>query len=522
MSFRIEDVLQQSFNRHRDAIAIVDGDQTLSYQQLDERSSQVADVLRVAGLRRDDRVCLLTPKSADSISVVLGVLKAGGVYIPLDCASPAERISSMLVSCTPCWLVIDELHMALATQIFERSPQVMLQGTFELQHPFAFTASGRISSRAPRGVEADDPGPGDLAYILFTSGSTGQPKGVPITHRNVVEYIAWTNDHFQVKPEDRISSHSPLHFDMSVWDVFGTLAAGATLYLVPAEANLTPTLTAEFIRKSALTQWYSVPSVLVAIASRDVLEQADLRHLKRVIWGGEALPVRTLQYWMERLPHTVFTNVYGPTETTVNCTYYTVQKVPDDPAGKIPIGYPIPGRALRILDDDRQEVAPGQIGTLYSGGQGLSPGYWRDAAKTDAAFFNIPPGSTERWYRTGDLAHVDEQGVYHFHGRADRQVKACGHRIELDEVAAALSRLPQIADSAVVAIAVGGFEGARICAAYVSTPGSRVSAASLRGELGQLLPAYMLPRRWIELEKLPTNVNGKTDLTRLKDLFTDE
>jgi amino acid adenylation domain-containing protein len=522
MIARIEHLLQSSYSERGDAVAIVDGDESLTYRQLEVRSSHVAEILLAGGLRRDDRVCLLVPKSIGAIVVVVGILKAGGVYVPLDCGSPPMRLSSMTQRCGPCWLIVDSAHLELAAAVVERSKHGDILGAFQLDRPFAVSPVNGLAEMAQH-FRSDDGGDDhNLAYILFTSGSTGDAKGVPIPHENVVEYVAWANTHFGAKTSDRISSHSPLHFDMSVWDVFGTLAAGAQLHLVPTQLSLTPHLIAEFMRSAQLTQWYSVPSILIGMAQRNVVRQGDFPHLRRIIWGGEALPVPVLRYLMERLPHVVFTNVYGPTEATVNCTHHTVTALPPDSDASVPIGLPIPGRKLKILDDGKNEVPVGQVGTLYVGGIGLSPGYWREPAKTAAAFCSMPEGLPDRWYRTGDLAHVDDGGVYHFHGRADRQIKSRGYRIELDDIAIALSRVSGLRESAVVAVTVGGFEGMRICAAYTLAPGCSRTAGELKSALAAALPPYMLPKRWLQLEEMPRNVSGKTDLAGLQKLFSNE
>lgn len=521
MSLRIDQLVLPNAERRGNAVAIVDRAVSLTYSELWSRAEHVAAVLSAAGLRRNDRVCLMIPKSADAIAVVLGVLKSGGVYVPIDCASPAARIASMLATCAPAWVVVDPNTESLLDAALAGidTPGQALHGVVTLTAPFDFRLTAARGDDFGESSEA--PEFANLAYILFTSGSTGTPKGVPITHQNVVQYVDWTNRHFCVTPDDRISSHAPLHFDMSVWDMFGTFAAGATLVLVPPEANLTPGATAAFMRQADLTQWYSVPSVLVGMASRDVVRRGDFPSLKRIIWGGEAFPVPALRYWMDRLPHAVFTNVFGPTEATVNCSYYTVPRPLPESVAHVPIGAPIPGRRLRILSDDGSPAKSGEIGQLYIGGQGLSPGYWRDPVRTAAAFIEFDSDPGERWYRTGDLARVDDEGIYHFRGRSDRQIKTRGYRIELDEVAAALARLPYLEQSAVVAVPVGGFEGMRICAAFVPAAGHVCSAVDLKTALGEVLPSYMIPRRWMPLDTLPTNVNGKVDLTRLQELFAD-
>jgi non-ribosomal peptide synthetase component F len=314
-----------------------------------------------------------------------------------------------------------------------------------------------------------------------------------------------------------MSSHPPLHFDLSVFDIFGSFAVGAELHLVPASLNLSAPNMAEFIRSSELTQWFSVPSVLNYMAKFDTVKRDDFPKLKRVLWCGEVLPTATLRYWMQRLPRVEFTNLYGPTEATIASSYYTVPSMPDENAS-IPIGRPCEGESLSVLNDALRPVPQGDIGELYIGGVGLSPGYWRAEQKTRTAFHENPDGSG-RIYKTGDLAKVGPDGLIYFVGRADNQIKSRGYRIELGEIEAALSRIEELKESAVVAIPTREFEGSLICCAFAPLEGSSVTIITLRETLRASLPYYMLPGRWLSLDRLPKNANGKIDRPMLKELF---
>jgi amino acid adenylation domain-containing protein len=365
--------------------------------------------------------------------------------------------------------------------------------------------------------------PSELALILFTSGSTGLPKGVMLTHDGVGHFLRWARAHFGLTSADRVSQHAPLRFDISTFDIYGALCSGAELHLVPPELNLLPHKLAQLMREARLTQWFSVPAVLTLMAKFDVLAQGDFPDLRRVLFAGEVLPTPTLIHWMRRLPHARFTNLYGPTETTISSSYYDVPRCPEDARAPIPIGQAIPGEELLVLDGAQRPVPPGATGELCIGGAGVSPGYWRDAEKSAAAFVPYPAsaGARRRLYRTGDLARVGADGLLTFLGRADTQVKSRGYRIELGEIEAALHALPELRESAVVAIASSGFEGALICCAYVPAPAHAVTPQSLRASLAAALPAYMLPARWLRCEVLPKNESGKIDRLALRAAFQD-
>jgi acyl-coenzyme A synthetase/AMP-(fatty) acid ligase len=272
-----------------------------------------------------------------------------------------------------------------------------------------------------------------------------------------------------------------------------------------------------FIREAALTQWFSVPSLLTYLVKFDTVRANDFPSLRRLLWCGEVLPTPVLRALMSRLPHVTFTNLYGPTEATVASSYYTVPACPPSDDTPIPIGTACTGEELRVLDRDLRPVAAGDLGELYIAGVGLSAGYWQDPEKTAAAFVTAADGV--RLYRTGDLARRGPDGLVYFIGRVDSQIKSRGYRIELGEIEAALHHLPEIREAAVVAIDSGGFEGATICCAYAPAPGEPVTPVTLRRTLATMLPAYMLPARWRRLERLPKNANGKIDRPALRAAF---
>ena len=512
--------------RRPDAVAVVGEGHALSYGDLETRSNQLARVLCEAGCERGDRVGLLVPKSPEAIVALLGIYKAGCIYVPLDSSSPAARLERIIASCRPACIVasagVSRLVGELAAAVSNGPASVPIgwvdEGPADGTGATVLFAARDLAC-APA-APLDRAGAGrEPAHILYTSGSTGEPKGVVITYANVIPFIEWAVRTFGIGPSDRLSCHPPLHFDLSVFDIFGAFAAGAQLHLVPPAMSLLPNRLAEFIRASGLTQWFSVPSVLTYMAKFGVIGFDDFPALKRLLWCGEVFPAPVLIEWMKRLPHVTFTNLYGPTETTIASSYYTLPSCPADARRPIPIGAACDGEELLVLDENLNALPEGQVGNLFIGGVGLSPGYWNDPGKTREVFVDAPAAGGGRLYRTGDLAWRGADGQVYFAGRSDTQIKSRGYRIELGEVEACLDSLDSIREGAIVAIPTSGFEGAMICCAYVPAPRADANPVTLRQRLGRLLPVHMLPSRWMAFEHLPRNGNGKIDRASLTRQF---
>ena len=524
---RMHDWLATAAEDRPDAPALRWESERWTFGELEARSNRVAHLLRELGCGRGDRVAFSAPKSPDAYCALLGALKADCIYVPLDPEGPAPRVARILAATEPRCVVagprsvgmtLEAVRLAGAdgTQIGLLSP---IDGA-DQPGPLAFDASSVATMPATR--PPSHAVTTDAAHLLFTSGSTGTPKGVVVTHEMVIAFVEWAVGYLQMSADERVSAHSPLTFDLSTFDTFGAIAAGAELHPVPPKQNLLAPKLVELMRDRELTQWFSVPSVLTYLEAFDVVAENDLPHLKRLIWCGEVLPTPTLRYLMTRLPHVRFTNLYGPTEATIASSYYTVPEVPSSPTEPIPIGSACGGEALHVLDDDLAPCAPDTIGDLYIAGIGLSPGYWRDPEKTAGAFLEGPfeHVAESRLYRTGDLASVDGAGRVVFHGRADTQIKSRGYRIELGEIEAALATVEQLRESAVVAIQRDGFEGSLICCGFAPDTGHEFDAPDVRKLLSKLLPRYMLPARWLRLESLPRTSNGKVDRPTLRASFT--
>jgi amino acid adenylation domain-containing protein len=488
------------------------GAQRLTYDELERLSNRTARLLVEHGVRPGDRVCLLLPKSPAAIVSMLATLKAGGVYVPVDISSPAARVQMIISSAEPRLVLGCSAAARLLRDLRLDAELGSVAGELE------------GASFGPEARDSHDGGPlarmtrsQDPAHILFTSGSTGTPKGVVITHAMVGAFLDWALPYFGHRPGDRISGHPPLHFDLSTFDIYGTLSSGGELHLVPPDAML-PQQLARFIRETELTQWFSVPSTFAYMVRGNAIHQDDFPSLRRVIWCGEVLAPGVLRHWMTRVRKPTYTNLYGPTETTIASSFHTVQGPPPTATSPIPIGEPCSGEEIFLLDDELRPVLAGEPGELCIAGAGLSPGYWRDPEKTSQAFVS-EPGSGRRLYRTGDLGRQDAEGILHYIGRTDSQIKSRGYRIELGEIETAANAVEGVAECAIVSVPSDGFEGTVICCAWSTRPDAELDRIRLRGELSNVLPSYMLPSRWMSFEELPKNQSGKIDRQALKRRF---
>jgi amino acid adenylation domain-containing protein len=495
-----------------DATAVVMGEERLSYSELERRANRLARLLVESGVRPGDRVCLVQPKAPAAVVSILATLKAGAIYVPIDVTNPAVRVGLIITAAEPRLLLASpeaaELVAALAGDVMVGAVGGALAGA-------AFGPGDDAAlSEEPLGAAVQ---PEDPACLLFTSGSTGVPKGVVITHAMVGAFLDWALEHFGHQPGERISGHPPLHFDLSTFDIYGTLSAGAELHLVPPNVLL-PAQLAAFIRDSELTQWFSVPSTFAYMARFGVIGDGDFPTLRRIVWCGEVLPTPVLAHWMQRVPQASYTNLYGPTETTIASSWYTIPGPIEDVTSPIPIGFPCAGEDILVLDEELRAAPAGEIGELCIAGVGLSPGYWREEERTRAAFV-VDPHTGRRLYRTGDLGRRDEDGLLHFLGRKDSQIKSRGYRIELGEIETALTAVDGVAECAVVGAPSDGFEGTAICCAWVPRPGATLDSVRLRQALTEALPSYMLPSRWRAFDELPKNVNGKIDRRLLREMF---
>ncbi len=495
----------------------VDGE-VLSYAELHRRALVLAATLQQARAKLGDGgpplTCVLGQRSAAGFAGILGALASGHGYVPMLPTYPAARLAQVVERSRAGSLVVDSgglrglegllglisrpLVVVLAAdpvdpELRARFPQHLLIGADELASAESW--------------EEPTVGGDDIAYLLFTSGSTGVPKGVMVAHRNIVRFLDVVTERYQLAPEDRFSHMFEVTFDLSLFDLFGAWSVGACLCVPNGKQRMLP---ARFVAEARLSVWFSVPSTALLMKDMRTLEAGAFPGLRLSIFCGEALTVPVALAWAQAAPASVVENLYGPTELTLACTVYPI--VAEDPAlalaDVVPIGAPLPGMRAKIVDEELCEVAPGESGELALAGPQVALGYWDDPERTAAAFV-VLPGETEVFYRTGDRVRVGEGGTLLFLGRLDHQVKIRGFRVELGEVESALRR-----EAAVdAAVALGWPETTSGCAAGIVgfIDDASVDVPALRRRLGKLLPRYMLPNKIHVVDAFPLNQNGKID-----------
>jgi amino acid adenylation domain-containing protein len=492
---------EDQVKRTPERVALVCGDARLTYQELNARSNQLAHHLIRKGVEPGTLVGLYAERSVEMVVGVIGILKTGGAYVPLETTTPSERLSYMVSDARLSVLVT---AAELSVELSDRGPQIV-----------------RVSSEWNRHFSEDDENPArnlssdQPAYVIYTSGSTGQPKGVVVTHANVARLFGVTQRSFQFGPDDVWALFHSIAFDFSVWELWGALLYGGSLVVVPHWVSRSPEAFLSLLATEGVTVLNQTPSAFrQLIEAERLLDHEPNLQLRLVIFGGEALDVLSLKPWWERYgdetPRLV--NMYGITETTVHVTYRPLSMNDLAHRGSV-IGHPLADLHIYILDRRMQPVPIGVIGEIYVEGAGLAAGYLNRPDLTAERFppnpFAKRPG--ERLYRSGDLARYRANGDIEYAGRADHQVKVRGFRIELGEIEAVLSAHPAVRET--IALARGD-EGrsTSIVAHVVPHQGIAITTAELRSHLKARLPEYMVPSAiFIQDEALPLTSNGKID-----------
>ena len=502
----------------------VDG-ATLVYAELRDRALSIAAT--IAAHRPDDApplTAVLGQRTASSFAGILGAACAGHGYVPVLPTYPAARVATILQRAGARSLVLDAASAAILPEVLDRTPRPIT--VLSLDAPLdPGLAGGRHVLLGPADLRpvsqwtAPAVGPHDVAYLLFTSGSTGQPKGVMVAQRNIAHFLDVVTSRYALEPEDRFSHMFEPTFDLSLFDLFGAWHAGACLCCPDARQRLLP---ARYVVDAGLTIWFSVPSSARLMLQTRTLAPGAFPRLRWSLFCGEALTVDVAEAWSQAAPRSIVENLYGPTELTLACTVYrhgphTAAEAQGD---IVPIGAPLPGMRAIVADEELAEVPPGGSGELLVAGPQVALGYVGDPERTEIAF-TTPPGEREIFYRTGDrvVRPADPEGPLRFVGRLDHQIKLRGYRVELGEIEAVIRRAAGVRS----AVALGWPEapggGADGIVAFVDD--ASIDVAAVLRKVAEILPRYMVPRELHVLDALPMGESGKIDRNALRATLRD-
>lgn len=489
--------LRKAAERFPDKTAFRDAEKRITFSELDSNARALAYVIhqRLGGIT-NQAVGVYLPKGVDCITAFMGIIYSGNYYTPLDIAMPDERLEKILGTLDPALIVTDRTH----TKNVSEFSAILLD---EIKNvPIEDEVLRSILNSV---IDTD------VLYVMFTSGSTGNPKGVTVTHRGVNDYVDWLTETFSFDKTTVFGNQAPFYFDNSVLDIYSTLRNGCETVIIPEEKFLSGTQLCAFLKENRINTIFWVPSAMELTANSGALEKVPLEQLTKILFAGEAMPTKLLNQWRKHIPHAMYANLYGPTEITVDCTCYIVDREFDD-SESLPIGTACQNTGILVLNDQNKPVQVGETGELCVRGSCVAHGYYGDWAKTQQAFVQNPLNSRypEIIYRTGDLAKYNERGELIFVGRKDHQIKHRGYRIELGEIETAASCAPDVENCC----AVYDEENQRIV--LFVTP-ETVNKKVLYAHLNHLLPKYMLPGLIAAEKILPLNQNGKIDRKILKE-----
>lgn len=490
----INELFEEKAATHPDNVAVVLDGQQLTYRELNKKANQLARVLQEKGAGPDVLIGIMTERSIEMIISMVAVLKAGSAYVPIDPAYPSERIDFMLEDSGTHLLLTKEEYVNAVGY----TGQIIDMSAMELDR----VDDSNLDIRHT---------PKHLAYIIYTSGTTGKPKGVMISHRNVVRLLFNSNQPFSFSEQDAWTMFHSYCFDFSVWEMYGALLYGGKLVVVPKETAQSPNDFRQLLISENVTVLNQTPTAFSSLIQRELIEKSRTLKLRYVVFGGEALKPIMLKEWHEKYPETKLINMYGITETTVHVTYKEIglEEINQNVSN---IGRPIPTLGCYIMDKDLNMMPAGVAGELVVTGLGLARGYLNRPELTAERFLDHPFKAGERLYRSGDLARMLPSGELEYMGRLDHQVKIRGFRIELGEIEHQLIKINAVTEAVVVART--DIKGDAFLCAYVTTE-KEVRPSDLLMQLKDSLPDYMVPAQLIQLDNIPVTVNGKLDLKAL-------
>lgn len=531
----LNEIITQSARRFPDKAAIEYNSEKITYKQLDLWSNRLGNLLKQNGFKSKETALVCMEKSIESIVSFIGVLKMGGSYIPVDDQySPMQRIVAIIKHSKTQFIITNVDNWKKLYESIKKENDIKNLKVIFIDGVFAgkrirdsydgrnekmtfYFLTDKISDKL---MEIERIEKSDLAYVLYTSGSTGIPKGVMITHQNAASFINWAKDCFNPIEKDVFSSHAPFHFDLSVFDIYVSLLCGATLKLVPFEVTKNPRALIKWIEKSEITFWYSVPTVWTSILNYAKIDPEKFTKIKNILFAGETFPPKYLKKLMEILPNPSYYNLYGPTETNV-CTYYKIPSIDAINGQSPPIGKACSNSKIYVLDDDLSPVDIGGVGELHVLGDTVTPGYYKNEEKTKKVFVKSPflKDVDALLYKTGDVVKRIDSENFLYIGRKDLMVKYLGFRVEIQEIEEKLLQHDKVEEAVVVPL-IEKDKSVTSLIGYIKLFESRSndSILKIKGYLAESLPVYMIPEKLLIMEDIPKNANGKIDRQKIASI----
>lgn len=524
--YLLQHLLKSSAGKYPERDAVIFNNHSITYSRLDLESDQLAVALIHLGVKPGDRVGLMMKKSIESITCIFGVLKSGASYVPIDPVAPSDRIKYIINECGIECLIITgksgykiipdmDYDLPLKNVIVTEEDTERLTERCENLKILTWENILNVKTgdlQEPHIIDSDP------AYILYTSGSTGVPKGVVISHLNALTFVNMTADFFKIDEHDRLCCHAPFYSDLTVFDIFVAVRNGAAIVLIPEFLSSFPARLAHYILQKDITVWNSVSTALILLSNYDGIDKFHFDSLRIIIFSGELFPVKYLRKLKKQAGNATFFNLYGQTEAN-SSMYYEINGIPDDDSWKIPIGRPFPNFEVFLINGGHEiSSTPDIEGELYVKSSSVAIGYWNNRQMTDEKFIADPRNTSNksRVYKSGDIVRIDKEGNYIFIGRKDRVVKSRGYRIELDEIEITLNNYPLIHQAAAVNMP-DELIGNKVIA-YVSAVKDRnLEIDDIIDHCSKSLPRYMIPEFIEILDSLPTTPNGKIDRKSLKN-----